>query len=175
MNKDSKYTEIVGSINILSEVFSRFIDKLSEEETNQPLGIDPLAPPGHLKPLIPKETNQPQEETQEETNQPTETEFPNTHTSLGMFQPKIEGTFVPEYTKHLDKFINTLSQKLRAGHKEYGDESFGRRPTEITQELSEEALDVCGWGFILWVRLQELEQKLEAKDYNPTPTLERYK
>ena len=63
-----------------------------------------------------------------------------------------------KYKKHFPKFIKELDEKLLNGYKEYGDGSFTLSPKRLTAELKEEALDICGWGFILWVRLDELEK-----------------
>ncbi len=70
----------------------------------------------------------------------------------------------PEYMKHIGEFYQALMEKLAAGHAEYGDTSFGMRPTALANEVEEEALDICGWGFILWVRLRALRAKLQESN-----------
>jgi len=70
----------------------------------------------------------------------------------------------PEYMKHINDFEDALRKMLHLGYLEYGDGSFGRRPTELSDEIEEEALDICGWGFILWVRLRELRNKLAREE-----------
>jgi hypothetical protein len=53
-----------------------------------------------------------------------------------------------------------LKTRLRAGHREYGDSSFGRRGVDLASELEEEALDIVGWGFVLWCRMKRLNKRL---------------
>ncbi len=66
----------------------------------------------------------------------------------------------PEFTKHIDAFMEELLGKLHEGHAEYGDKSFSEDPTQLLKELTDEALDITGWGFILWVRLRALRAEL---------------
>ena len=66
-----------------------------------------------------------------------------------------------KWEKHWDQFETVMKGRLDTGHKEYGDASFNRKPTDLATELEEEALDVVGWGFILWVRLTELRNKMD--------------
>lgn len=65
------------------------------------------------------------------------------------------------YKKYFNQFIEELKEKMDAGHREYGDGSFGLPPEKLIKELKEEALDICGWGMILWVRLEEMLRKHE--------------
>jgi hypothetical protein len=64
------------------------------------------------------------------------------------------GSDFPEYVKQ-------LFARLRKGADAYGDSSFELDPQRVTGELSQEALDIAGWGFILWCRIQDLERKLK--------------
>jgi len=66
-----------------------------------------------------------------------------------------------EYKKHFPEFIKELNKKLHKGYKEYGDNSFNFSPKRLLKELKEETIDICGWGFILWVRLNKLEKLYE--------------
>jgi hypothetical protein len=53
-----------------------------------------------------------------------------------------------------DEFIRALTQRLDAGAQAYGDCSFSRSPDALLVELEQEALDLAGWGYILWSRIQ---------------------
>jgi hypothetical protein len=69
-----------------------------------------------------------------------------------------QGRWVEEFPH----FSQALADKLRQGYEEYGDGSFARSPEHILDELSQEALDLAGWGFILWVRLRDLQRRERA-------------
>lgn len=59
------------------------------------------------------------------------------------------------------EFVGVLHKRLEAGELAYGDASFEKAPTQLIGEIAEELLDVCGWAFVLWVRLQRLQARLE--------------
>jgi hypothetical protein len=58
-------------------------------------------------------------------------------------------------------FLALVTKRLHKGDKVYGDVSFERDPTELLGEIEEELLDVVGWAFPLWVRLQKLKVDLK--------------
>lgn len=66
----------------------------------------------------------------------------------------------PLYKQHLPAFLEALEAKLQQGHETYGDHSFSGPISETLAELEQECLDHCGWGFILWVKLQRLRAAL---------------
>jgi len=66
---------------------------------------------------------------------------------------KYEEKFVP--------FVNALNEKMKKGFEEYGDGSFKRPPIELLDEIEQEAMDIVGWGYILWCRLEELKKECE--------------
>lgn len=53
-------------------------------------------------------------------------------------------------------FANAVRARLDQGQRTYGDASFHRDPAELLGELAQEALDLAGWGFVLWRRVQLL-------------------
>ncbi len=61
-----------------------------------------------------------------------------------------------------DAFFSKVSERLEAGRETYGDRSFGRSCPSTLAELEQEALDLAGWGFVLWYRLRRMRQGLEA-------------
>lgn len=63
------------------------------------------------------------------------------------------------------EFVRRLAARLEAGRLEYGDRSFQRPPAELVAELQLEALDLAGWGFILWERLERMREALGEGDY----------
>ena len=58
---------------------------------------------------------------------------------------------------------------LKAGAVAYQDRSFGRDPDELLEELQAEALDLAGWGFVLWCRIEAMRGALRAAG-RPEPT-----
>jgi len=51
-------------------------------------------------------------------------------------------------------FAARVRERLEAGRTAYGDQSFAREPAELLGELQQEALDLAGWGFVLFQRLE---------------------
>jgi hypothetical protein len=68
--------------------------------------------------------------------------------------------------EQFDEFVAEVRTRMEQGHREYGDESFSRDPTDLTKEISEEITDIMGWAFILWTRLQSIQNRLEEDDGN---------
>jgi hypothetical protein len=71
-------------------------------------------------------------------------------------------TDTPTWTQHWPEFERRMKARLDAGHHEYGDRSFAQPTTTLARELEEEALDIVGWGFILWVRIRQLETLMQS-------------
>ena len=61
-----------------------------------------------------------------------------------------------EHEQEWVQFSLRLKQRLEAGAKQYGDVSFRRDLGELTGEIEQELLDVCGRAFVLWCRLRRL-------------------
>lgn len=59
------------------------------------------------------------------------------------------------------RYFEELEARLEAGAKEYGDDSFKKSTLKLIGEIQEEILDIAGWGYILWKKLEDL--KLNAK------------
>jgi hypothetical protein len=64
-------------------------------------------------------------------------------------------------------FMAELRARLEQGKATYGDRSFMRPPVELLGELEQEALDITGWGFVLWYRLRLLRQRAEGVGIEP--------
>lgn len=61
-------------------------------------------------------------------------------------------------------YSRAARRRMVAGRVEYGDRSFSRHPTELLDELAEEALDMGGWGYVLWHRIQQAREAAERID-----------
>lgn len=66
----------------------------------------------------------------------------------------------PKYKTHWPEFADEMKTRLIEGHEEYGDKSFDLSPWELIENIKQETMDIVGWGFILWTRLQKLEEKV---------------
>jgi len=58
----------------------------------------------------------------------------------------------------LNEFFKKMKGRLKAGHEEYGEDSFMKH--NVPKEIEEEILDICAWSFLLYEKLQRLKAKL---------------
>jgi hypothetical protein len=58
-------------------------------------------------------------------------------------------------------FAGAVRSRLEAGRAAYGDRSFAAEPAALVAELEQEALDLAGWGFVLWCRLRQIGEAAE--------------
>jgi hypothetical protein len=58
------------------------------------------------------------------------------------------------------RFTAQVRARLETGRREYGDESFNKDPRELLDELGQEAMDLAGWGYILWHRVNALRERI---------------
>jgi len=65
-----------------------------------------------------------------------------------------------KYPDRFPAFVAKVQDRLHMGAEAYGDRSFERPPAEIVEEIQEELEDVCGWSYCLWLRLEEIKQRL---------------
>ncbi|MEI9940362.1 MAG: hypothetical protein WDO69_24360 [Pseudomonadota bacterium] len=66
----------------------------------------------------------------------------------------------PDPLDAFEGFVREVRKRLDAGRAAYGDKSFARPPAELVAELQQEALDLAGWGFVLWCRLEAMRAAL---------------
>jgi len=57
-------------------------------------------------------------------------------------------------------FAAAVQARLVQSAATYGDRSFGADPAALVVELKQECLDLAGWGFILWTRLEAIKASL---------------
>ena len=68
----------------------------------------------------------------------------------------------------LPAFEFAVRARLDAGRVAYGDKSFSADPKLLMQELQQECLDISGWGFVLWSRLEAMRVAIRfAEIQNP--------
>jgi hypothetical protein len=59
-------------------------------------------------------------------------------------------------------FVEAVRARLMKGAVAYENRSFSKDPLALVEELRQEALDLAGWGFILFCRLEAMATALEA-------------
>jgi hypothetical protein len=59
-----------------------------------------------------------------------------------------------------EKFVALLEKKLDVGAQQYGDASFSKHGVKIIDDVMEELMDVCGWSFVLYVKVNRLKERL---------------
>ncbi len=59
-------------------------------------------------------------------------------------------------------YAEAVLAKLAKGAVEYGDTSLDADSEKLIGEIEEELLDITGWGFLQWSRIQTLKAKLRA-------------
>jgi hypothetical protein len=53
-------------------------------------------------------------------------------------------------------YFQRLRERLVVGAREYGNKSFEKTNNELLKEIQEEILDVAGWSYILWEKIERL-------------------
>lgn len=56
------------------------------------------------------------------------------------------------------EFMEEVRKRMEKGRAVYGDRSIRRPPAELRGEMTEELLDVLGWAYWLWLRVQAPEE-----------------
>lgn len=65
-----------------------------------------------------------------------------------------------ELPKDFHEYVVRCRERLIDGAEEYGQVSFNKDPVTLVREISEELMDVTNWAFILWTRLQVIEEAI---------------
>lgn len=73
----------------------------------------------------------------------------------------------PAWKDHWPEFETVLKAKLQAGHEEYGDGSFELSLHQLADEVEQEVVDIVGWSFIQWTRIQRLKRMIAKLESNP--------
>lgn len=60
------------------------------------------------------------------------------------------------------EFARRVRDRLDAGRVAYGDRSFSAEPDALLRELQQEALDLAGWGFVLFQRIERMRKASAA-------------
>ena len=59
------------------------------------------------------------------------------------------------------KYVADIKSRLLSGADTYGDTSFSMAPEKLVSEIQQEVLDISGWAFMLWDRLNTLKKRME--------------
>jgi len=67
-----------------------------------------------------------------------------------------------------DEYVGLVRQRMEQGERDYQGRSFGLPVDATVAEIEQELLDVFGWGYIAWRRIQAaksaLAEKLQGSD-----------
>lgn len=72
--------------------------------------------------------------------------------------PKSDQAIAHQY----DEFTARIRARLDMGRATYGDASFTLPPVALVEEIRQEVLDVAGWAFVMYCRLQALEERVKT-------------
>ena len=61
---------------------------------------------------------------------------------------------------HYTQFILDIKARLDKGAREYGDVSFSKDPATLLDEIQAEILDISGWSFVLYRRIEAMKEAL---------------
>lgn len=74
------------------------------------------------------------------------------------------GDGAPDPLSNWPAFASAVRSRLDAGRAAYGDRSFTLNPADLVREVQAELLDVCGWSYILFQRLEAIRIVFESAD-----------
>lgn len=63
----------------------------------------------------------------------------------------------------LTTFVGRLMSRLVQGSHDYGDRSFTRPFPEILDEWQDECVDIVGWGYVTWVRIENMREEMRRE------------
>lgn len=66
--------------------------------------------------------------------------------------------------RKFQSFTERIKARLEMGRATYGDASFELPPAALVEEIRQEVLDVAGWAFVMYCRLQALEDRVKCVD-----------
>jgi len=58
-------------------------------------------------------------------------------------------------------FTQILLSRLAVGRETYGIASLHKSDEALREDISQELLDVCGWSFLLWYKLQQQQERMK--------------
>ncbi len=61
------------------------------------------------------------------------------------------------FAAEFEDYATAILARLAKGHVQYGDKSYERSINELAGEIQQELLDVAGWAFIMYRKLERLK------------------
>jgi hypothetical protein len=80
---------------------------------------------------------------------------------------------VSDHQRYYPEFAEAVRARLMKGGIVYENRSFSKDPAELIEELRQEALDLAGWGFVLYCRLQAMTEALASPGRGPLDVVPR--
>lgn len=78
-----------------------------------------------------------------------------------------------KHEREFAQFVLVLHDKLERGEQTYGNASFDRPLPRTLDELLEELVDICGWAWVMFVRIEALKESLTTMQVDPRPRVPR--
>lgn len=78
----------------------------------------------------------------------------------GDHQYPIVGAMEGRWREVWPRFEEALKTKLDHGYRTYGDKSFDMPLNKLLYELKQEAVDLAGWGLVVFAAIERMERKL---------------
>lgn len=64
------------------------------------------------------------------------------------------------FPDRIGKFQEAWLERLHVGQQVYGDASFRKSTGDLLDEIQQECVDLAGWGYVLWLKCEQLREKL---------------
>ena len=75
----------------------------------------------------------------------------------------------PKWRERWPQFLEEMEARLQKGHVTYGDESFDRSLIGLIEEIQEELLDLVGWPYVTWCKLEDMREAVREATKVPRP------
>ena len=72
-----------------------------------------------------------------------------------------------DHLHRFPEFAEQVRAKLARGQVIFEDRNFSKNPVDLMHEVQEELVDVMGWSFLVWSRLQAMREALELLGFEP--------
>lgn len=78
-----------------------------------------------------------------------------------------------KHEREFAEFVLRLHDKCERGAKTYGEASFDKPLPRTLDELLDELLDLSGWSWVMFVRIEALKEALATMQVDPRPRVPR--
>lgn len=61
-------------------------------------------------------------------------------------------------------YMDRMAMRHRGGAKTYGKSSYDKSIEAVLDEMSEEAIDIAGWGAFLYRKIEDMKEKIKDRE-----------